>query len=76
MSIWRRKISIELKCYLNEKVLTPSDNLLIPGMTFSEAIDWSTLGVPYRVARQLDIEEMYKADSNKNPRAETRSAIM
>ena len=71
-----KKIAIELKFHFNDIELTPSDNLLIPGMTFSEAIDWSTLGVPYRVARQLDIEEIYNADSSKNPKAETRSAIM
>ena len=41
------------------------------GMTFSLAMDCSTLGVPYRVARQLEIDEMYSADSSKKPSADT-----
>ena len=55
---------------------TPSDSLAIAGMVFSAAIDWRTLGVPYSVARQLEIEDMYKADRSRKPRAETFSAIM
>ena len=41
------------------------------GMTFSLAMDCNTLGVPYRVARQEEIEEMYSADSSRKPNAET-----
>ena len=46
------------------------------GMVFSAAMDWRTLGVPYSVARQLEIDDMYKADRRRKPRAETFSAIM
>jgi hypothetical protein len=40
------------------------------GMTFSLAMDCKTLGVPYRVARQLDMDEMYRAAKRRKP--ETR----
>ena len=55
---------------------TPSDSLAIAGMVFSAAMDWRTLGVPYSVARQLDIDDMYKADRSRKPSADTFSAIM
>ena len=41
------------------------------GMTFSDAMDCSTRGVPYSVARHDEIEDMYSADSSRKPRADT-----
>lgn len=38
--------------------LTPSANLAMAGMTFSEAMDCKTLGVPYKVAKQLEADDM------------------
>ncbi len=37
------------------------------GIMFSPAMDCRTLGVPYRVARQLDTVDMYRADRRSTP---------
>ena len=41
------------------------------GMTFSLAMDCNTLGVPYRVARHEEIDDMYSAESSRKPSADT-----
>ena len=41
-----------------EMNLTPSAKGAIDGITFSDAIDCKTLGVPYKVAKQLEEEDM------------------
>ena len=40
-----------------KKTVTPSASLDIAGMMFSDAIDCSTLGVPYSVARHEEMED-------------------
>lgn len=48
--------------------LTPSASFDIGGIKVSEAIDCKTLGVPNRVATQLEMDDKYNADSKSTPR--------
>lgn len=40
-----------------DQLITPSANFDIGWIMFSEAIDCKTLGVPYNVAKQLEMED-------------------
>ena len=44
--------------YFSNYILTPSASLASPGIIFSAAIDCRTLGVPYKVAKQLEADDM------------------
>lgn len=57
-------------------ILTPIPNIPIPGITFSKAIDCSTLGVPYMAPKQLDIEETYSPASSNTRITDTFAAII
>lgn len=52
-------------------ILTPLPNAPRPGMTFSLAMLWSTLGVPYMAPKHELIELTYSPANNRTRTADT-----